>query len=515
MMRSWSSALAGVPEPARRCAIALTAALPLVPARRGLVFDGSGILVSVPEPPASAAARRLLDAARGAESDELAGPRLYVSRLRPDRPERLALQWADGGEAAVRAARTMASACAWALEPGGPALEPPAELPGPAATLRRFAELARLSRRLSRPFAVLHVEVPGLTAAAKALLGDALQAVVRAGDVIGRLGPDTFLAVLGLAADELEAFAAAERLLRTAGSVAARGAPVVGVAISPQDGSEPADLLRHAGAAAHDAPAGAPGVRWYRETAIAGLRERAELRRRLAAADPGEVLELRYRPIFETTSGELVGAMADVCRRDGGLDDPPPELGRADAPLRDRVESWAIREAAATIAGWQREGLDLRIHLAVAGLSEPLLETVAATFGCRTWLRRLCLELGEEAFAEPHDAAMALLRRLRSRGVMLGLDLRRASTRTVNGLAALPLDLAVVDLSRPDHALTMIALGTMVAPHLLGEGVPDDERSRWLHRNGVREARPSRSLQPLDATAFAAWTRTRRVTGVR
>ncbi len=488
-----------------------------MPARRALVFDDAGVVVSVPEPPDDGATLRLLAAARGAEGEEFADARLYVARLCPGRPERLALEWDAGDEAAVRAARTTAAACAWALEPGGPRSEPCAELPDRAATLERFEALARLSRRLGRPFAVLHVEVPGLTGAARATLAGALQSVVRAGDAIGRLGPDTFLAVLALAADELEAFAAAERLLHTAAGVAAGGAAVVGVAIYPADGSEPADLLRHAAAAAHaTAPPGAPGVRWYRAAALAALRARAELRHRLVCADPGEVLVLRYRPIFDTASGELVGAMADVCARDAGPADCPPDFGgRADALLRERVEAWAIREAAATIAGWQRDGLDLRLHLAVAGLSEPLLETVAATFGCRTWLRRLCLELGEDAFAEPHDAALALLRRLRSRGVMLGLDLRRVSTRTVDGLAALPLDLVVVDLSRPDHALTMVALGTMVAPHLLGEGVPDGERSRWLQRNGVRESRPSRSGPALDAAEFAAWTRTRRVTGVR
>ncbi len=122
----------------------------------------------------------------------------------------------------------------------------PAAVPDRAATLRHFDALARLSRRLGRPFAVVRVEVGEPGSASREDLGPALRAVVRGGDVLGRLGPTSFLAVLALAGDELEAFAAAERLLATAREVGAgrrrerrRGGPPAGRQRAGRPAAEP------------------------------------------------------------------------------------------------------------------------------------------------------------------------------------------------------------------------------------------------------------------------------------
>src|SRR6202035_2876754 len=105
-----------------------------------------------------------------------------------------------------------------------------------------------------------------------------------------------------LESGESEAYPAAQRLLSAA--AAWDGSANVGVAICPDDGVQPEDLVEKAGAAAM-AAASVGGARpyWYRESAGRELGERAIVRAQLCDGAPASLLEVCYQPVFDAQTG--------------------------------------------------------------------------------------------------------------------------------------------------------------------------------------------------------------------
>ncbi len=192
-----------------------------------------------------------------------------------------------------RSRAPIVASCGWALEQRADQ-RAPANLPDGGATLRRLEQLVHDARRMKRSFAVIYVDVEPLRTAGPAdAVRDAvarrLRREVRANDHLGHLGGDAYLALLALESGESEAYPAAQRLLRAAAHAAADACANVGVAICPDDGVLPEDLVEKAGAAAM-AAASVGGARpyWFRESAgrelgRAGRDPRAAARRRPGA----------------------------------------------------------------------------------------------------------------------------------------------------------------------------------------------------------------------------------------
>jgi len=299
LARAWTRAFDYVAEPELRLRAVLSLARTLAGAERAIVFAEDRILAAVPGGRDGVAVRRLFDRARRVLEDELVSPDLYVARIAPERPERVALRWREPRADTVEIARAVVASCGWALEQRADQ-RAPANLPDGGATLRRLEQLVHDARRMKRSFAVIYVDVEPLRTAGPAdAVRDAvarrLRSEVRANDHLGHLGGDAYLALLALESDESEAYPAAQRLLRAAAHAAADACANVGVAICPDDGVLPEDLVEKAGAAAM-AAASVGGARpyWYRESAGLELGQRAAIRARLRDGDPGVLFGDRF-----------------------------------------------------------------------------------------------------------------------------------------------------------------------------------------------------------------------------
>ncbi len=119
-----------------------------------------------------------------------------------------------------------------------------------------------------------------------------LQQAVRAGDVVARIGGDEF-AVLLADADGTLAVRIAERLragFRRPFLLGARSlviAPSVGIALVPDDGREPVELLQHADLAMYEAKATRSGHALFSSELHPSGRTPAGDHRAAAAGDPG------------------------------------------------------------------------------------------------------------------------------------------------------------------------------------------------------------------------------------
>jgi EAL domain-containing protein (putative c-di-GMP-specific phosphodiesterase class I)/GGDEF domain-containing protein len=485
----------------------LSLARSLADAHNAIIFDEDRVIAGAPGGATGEKNRRLFERARRSLEDELITPELYVARLAPERSERVALHWREAGAGSLEVARAIVSSCGWALDLHLAAGDPPVGLPDASATFDRLEQFVHGARRTKRSFAVVYVDVesPASDKLVREAIARSLRRDVRANDHLGHLGGETYLALVSIDANEAEAYTAARRLLH-----AATGA---GVAVCPADGTQPGDLVEKAGAAAMAAASvGSPVPYWYRESAGRQLHERALLRARLCDGDPATLLELRYQPIFDARSGLPCAVSAVMSWRGPQPPGNPAPLrqldGEADRPAREALERWMIAGAAEAQRAWCEAGLDLRVHLAIGEPTDPALEAIAAAFGSGDALRRLWVELTARP-GEPAPGLAAFARRLRALGVGVGVGAWRLSSPPIDAASGL-IDFVTVDARGDLGTLAALALGSVVAPVVIAEGVPDPGRARWVMRHGATALRGDGLAAPLKMDELVRWAQDRR-----
>ena len=476
------------------------------------MFAEDRMLAAVPGERDGIAVRRLFERARRVLEDELVTPELYVARIAPDRPERVALRWREPRADTVEIARAIVASCGWALEKRI-AERAPADLPDGGATLRRLEQLVHDARRMKRSFAVIYVDVEpsraaGSSEAARDAVARRLRGEVRANDHLGHLGGDAYLALLSLESGESEAYPAAQRLLRAAANAAADSCANVGVAICPDDGVQPEDLVEKAGAAAM-AAASVGGARpyWYRESAGRELGERATIRARLRDGDPGTLLEVRFQPIFDARTGAPCAVSAAPTWRDPAPAFPESPLayliGEPDRGAREALERWTIASAATAHRTWRAAGIELDVLLALATPTDALFDAVVAGFGAGDSMRGVLAEI-----VAPDAAGSAPLesfaRRLHAVGVRVGVAAARTAFAPFDGEHGL-LDFVTVDGSHDVRTLAELALATVFAPVVIVSGVDDRERGRRLGRAGASALWGKGLAAPMGLPELVRW----------
>jgi GGDEF domain-containing protein/EAL domain-containing protein (putative c-di-GMP-specific phosphodiesterase class I) len=515
LARAWTRAFDFVAEPELRLRAVLSVAGSLANAERAIVFGEDRILAAAPGARDAAPARRLFGRARRVFEDELITPDLYVARLAPERPERVALRWRDPRPDTVEIARAIVASCGWALERRA-ADRAPANLPDGDATLRRLEQLVHDARRMKRSFAVVYVDVEPAPAAVQLdAVRDAvarrLRREVRANDHLGHLGGDAYLALVALDRGESEAYPAAQRLLRAAAAAAIDTCANVGVAICPEDGERPEDLVEKAGAAAM-AAASVGGARpyWFRESAGREFGERAVLRARLRGGDLHALIEVRYRPIVDANTGVPFAAGAVVGWRDPGaaVAGSPQTLANADLDpsVREGLERWTIASAARDQRVWRAAGLDLQVHLELTTPSDAVFDAISAGFGGDG----LHGVLAEIVPADgPPQADDAVVRRLHALGARVGVAAWRTSRAPFDGSHG-SLDFVTVDGAHEVRTLAELALASVVAPLVIATGVDDPDRARWLARHGASALCGEGLAAPMVLEELVRWARDRR-----
>jgi GGDEF domain-containing protein len=512
LARAWTRALEHITQPEQRLRAIISLARPLAGAQRALVFCEDRVLAATPGAVDGLVMQRLFERARGVLEDELVTPELYVARIAPERPERVALRWRAPDAASVEAARAIVVSCAWALENVAAAARPPADLPDGAETLHRLEQLVHDARRMQRSFAVIYVDVetPAAAAAdgvARDALARRLRREVRANDHIGHLGGDAFLVLVSLAAGESEAYPAAQRLLRVAAAASADASANVGVAICPDDGLQPDDLVEKASAAALAAASvGGTQPYWYRESAGRVLRERSLLRARLSDGDPGTLLDLRFQPVFDGRTGApyAVSATASWHAQCAVAASPLEYLAaEPDRAARRALERWTIAGAAGAYRALRAAGLDLRVHLALAAHDDATVDAVADAFGTDDAMKRVLIEIVAADAAAP-GAVESFARRLRALGAGVGAGAWRTSRPPFDAVDTGLLDFVTVD-DDGARMLAALALASVLAPVVIAGGVRDGERARWLARHGATAVRGDGLAKSMGLHELVRW----------
>jgi diguanylate cyclase (GGDEF)-like protein len=339
-------------------------------------------------------------------------------------------------------------------------------------------------------------------------VADRLRECVGEGDVIARIGGDEFaivqvageqpVAATGLATRIVEAI---DQPFEIDGHQVVVGTSI-GIAVAPNDGKDPHQLLKSADLALYRAKSEGRGThRFFEPDMDAHMQARCKLQADMRKALTGGEFELYYQPLVNLERNQISGMEALLRWRHperGGVS--PAEF----IPLAEEtglivpIGEWVLREACSAAAGWP-DHIKVAVNLsAVQFKSRHLVETVfsaLAASGLRA--HRLELEITESILLQNNEVTLATLHRLRELGVRIALDDFGTGYSSLSYLRSFPFDRIKIDRSFVKditegagsinivRAVTAMAAGLGMAT--TAEGVETKEQLERVRAEGCTE----------------------------
>ena len=286
-----------------------------------------------------------------------------------------------------------------------------------------------------------------------------LKATLRETDVLARFGGDEFAIIQSVNGNQRQSAAKfAERVIEALsrpydldGQAVTIGTSI-GIALAPDHGIDPDELIRNADLALYRAKAdGRNGYSFF----DSGLMEIANARQRLEAdlrdAITNNEFELHYQPIVEIRTRKIVGAEALIRWRHPrlGLIAPMQFIPLAEETgLIERIGEWVLRHACVEATSWP-EPVWVAVNLSPAQFRKgELLESVKRALA-ESGLppRRLELEITESVFLAGAEENISLVKKMKALGVSIALDDFGTGYSSLSYLTTFPFDKVKIDKS--------------------------------------------------------------------
>jgi diguanylate cyclase len=356
----------------------------------------------------------------------------------------------------------------------------------------------------------------------------ALASIMRATDLVGRIGGDEF-AVVAPVADSEAAAAIGQKILaalRTpflleTGEVFATAS--MGMCLYPQDAPGMTELLSSADAALYRAKsAGRNRLAAFVPEMTLATQRRALLEAELRKAIEQQLLVPYYQPQFDCRTGAIVGVEAL-------LRWPHPQRGfvppvefipvAEDTGMIVELGRWVLQRACDDAVAWERSGappLTVAVNVSARQLKEKCFLDDVLTALHRSGLPpdRLELELTESLLMEDMDGAVAFMHAVRAQGVRLSIDDFGTGYSSLAYLQSFPINQLKVDrtfvqsLPVAGHtiATAVIALARGFGLSVIAEGVERAEQLEWLRAAGCDYAQGFLLGRPMPAADLLALT---------
>lgn len=346
---------------------------------------------------------------------------------------------------------------------------------------------------------------------------------VREHDTIARLGGDEF-AIIQLAESQADAVALARRIIETIGQPYELDAHRVvigvsiGIAVAPDDGREPDELLKHADLALYRAKADGRGRFSFFEPEMDALmraRRRLELDLRKALAD-GE-FELFYQPLInlETNDIRVFEALVRWRHPERGLITPGEfipvleEIG-----LIAQAGEWILKQACRQAMAWP-SSVKVAVNLSPLQFNSPnLVGTVASALAdAGLAASRLELEITESVLLHDDEGTMETLHQLKDLGVKIVMDDFGTGYSSLSYLRSFPFDKIKIDrsfvhdLPEREDSLAIVravtSLGESLHMTTTAEGVETTDQLARLRAEGCNEVQGYLFSPPVPASETA------------
>ncbi|GAO91504.1 sensory box/GGDEF domain/EAL domain-containing protein [Pseudomonas syringae pv. actinidiae] len=360
-----------------------------------------------------------------------------------------------------------------------------------------------------------------------------LLACVSADDTVARMGGDEFTLLLQpditREAALTRAIHVAERILTslvTPFVLEGREFFVtasIGIALSPQDGSELSKLMKNADTAMYHAKeCGKNNFQFYQTDMNATALERLELESDLRHALEQQEFTLYYQPQFSSDGKRLTGAEALLRWRHPRRGLVPPndfipvleELG-----LVVEVGDWVLTEACRQLKHWHQAKVrvpKVSVNISARQFSDGQLGKRIAHILEQTGLSPACLELEltESILMREVNEAMQILDGLKNLGLSIAVDDFGTGYSSLNYLKQFPIDVLKIDRTFVDGlpsgeqdaqiARAIIAMAHSLNLSVIAEGVETHEQLEFLREHGCDEVQGFLFGRPMPPSQFEA-----------
>jgi diguanylate cyclase (GGDEF)-like protein/PAS domain S-box-containing protein len=292
----------------------------------------------------------------------------------------------------------------------------------------------------------------------------------------------------------------------------------IGVAIFPQDGDDPVNLIANADAALFRAKSEARGTIHFFEMAMdKKLREKRALQQDLRAAIAREELTLHYQP-YTTIDGEPLGfeALARWNHPAYGMISPEQFIPLAEeSGLIVTMGEWILRTACREAAAWPRP-LRISVNLSPVQFRQGDLVALVHSILLETGLEpgRLKLEITEGVLIDDFARGLSVLRRLKYLGVRIAMDDFGSGYSSMSYLQAFPFDKIKIDRSfvanlphnQQSAAIVRAVIGLAHGLDLpvVAEGVETEAQLKFLAGENCDEVQGYLIGQPKPIEHYAA-----------
>jgi diguanylate cyclase (GGDEF)-like protein len=351
-----------------------------------------------------------------------------------------------------------------------------------------------------------------------------LQSKVRETDVLARLGGDEFAIIQEGSADQHEgAVALALRIIEAisapfnlSGHEVAVGTSI-GIALAPENGSEPDELLKRADLALYTVKSsGRNDFCLFRDEMLEIVNTQQSAERELREAIAEGQFELHYQPVVDIRTRELCGVETLVRWRHPvkGMIAPDNFIPLAESTgLIAPLGEWILEKACADAANWPTH-VKVAVNISAIQFKKGnLFEVILATL-VKTGLQpeRLELEITETSLLENQEAHLTTIRQLKNLGLSIALDDFGTGFSSINYLTIFPFDKIKIDKSFTKGILSRGDCKAVVASSLalakgLGiittvEGIETEEQLDYMRAAGVELAQGYLFGKPVPISEF-------------
>jgi diguanylate cyclase (GGDEF)-like protein/PAS domain S-box-containing protein len=297
----------------------------------------------------------------------------------------------------------------------------------------------------------------------------------------------------------------------------------IGIALSPQDGSELSQLMKNADTAMYHAKErGRNNFQFYQANMNATALERLELESDLRHALEQQEFTVYYQPQFSGDGKRLTGAEALLRWRHPrrGLVAPSEfipvleELG-----LVVEVGDWVLRQACSQLKAWHKARVrvpKVSVNISARQFADGQLGNRIANILSETGLPPACLELEltESILMHEVGVAMQILDGLKRLGLSIAVDDFGTGYSSLNYLKQFPIDILKIDRTFVDGlpsgeqdaqiARAIIAMAHSLNLAVIAEGVETHEQLEFLREHGCDEVQGYLFGRPMPPSQFEA-----------
>jgi diguanylate cyclase (GGDEF)-like protein len=331
---------------------------------------------------------------------------------------------------------------------------------------------------------------------------------IREGDTVCRLGGDEFAILQASNDPQGPPTNLANRLIEVISApYEIQGHQItigvsIGIAVTPEDGTDPDQLLKNADLALYRAKADGRGIFHFFEV---GMDARAQARRLLEVDLRGALLRsefvVYYQPIQDLKAGQVTGFEALVRWNHPlrGLIAPLKFIPVAEETgLIVPIGDWVLRTACQDAAGWSQD-VSVAVNLSPAQFKNRNLvpSVVSALDISGLAARRLELEITESVLLHDSEVTLATLHKLRALGVQISMDDFGTGYSSLSYLRSFPFDKIKIDrsfvseLASRDDSMAIVravtGLGKSLGISTTAEGVETDEQLALLRSEGCTQ----------------------------